>query len=517
MPEDIQFRGLDNNNKDSQAEQAPKEGKRYLLMIGVGKYDHPGIKNLPNPVNDVTALEKVLMDEYDFNEKSIFTTEKDSLKPTRIAILDRIEEYTKMDLNASDFIMVYFAGHGVNNGNDGYWIPADGTDKSSSFISLGTVLSSLGNTNAQVMLVADCCFSGTLTDSAGWDFFFQQRLTGKKHHIFVITSGRSTDLVEDGKQGETSPFAAALIKSLKGLKDSNFLWLIYNLRENLDKNLYQEITKFTPPDSNQLPLKRKDPSAPKLRDAFLELNYDDQEGVLRRSVFNKFNLVYLNGTKRCGHQLFLHHFFKAFNEDVSIFSPPNCVLRLGTNEFNISEDLWAVLSKRYFDYPQRLAPERISLEICNALETNNFYIFLKLDLRSDNNESGNIIYDFWKELNEILKDENFKKPASENSFFLFVLDRRGGEGNLESERFKNVTIDDLSNIIFFPQISPLKKDITLSWHSQKKKYIGSDKFSCLPLSKFHESKFIEDAIMEICQHCESSIPYDDIFIKHWLK
>ncbi|MCL4699510.1 MAG: caspase family protein, partial [Burkholderiaceae bacterium] len=136
-------------------------------------------------------------------------------------------------LEPADNLLIYYAGHGWLDpeADKGFWLPVDAhQDKRTQWVSNDTVRDALRALKAKhVLVVADSCFSGALTRGAapragrGSDYLLRMsRLKARQ----VLSSG-GLEPVADSAGGGHSPFAAALLETLKkneGVLDATSLF-----------------------------------------------------------------------------------------------------------------------------------------------------------------------------------------------------------------------------------------------------------------------------------------------------
>ena len=186
-------------------------GNNFGLLIGISDYDY--LTPLKTPIRDVKRLGEVLENRYNF---TINVLEN----PTRYEILQSLKKYKDI-LTPTDNLVIYYAGHGNTEDDEGYWLPADATlDDDSNWISNSYIrrkLKSYASTN--ILVVADSCFSGTLTRGLDSD-----RADNKQAEVFdifletksrVVISSGGNEPVFDGGGGEHSVFAAAFLDNLR--------------------------------------------------------------------------------------------------------------------------------------------------------------------------------------------------------------------------------------------------------------------------------------------------------------
>jgi hypothetical protein len=194
----------------------PKEitGANYhALVIGNSRYeDFPGLET---PENDARVIGELLQQRYGMNTRIM-------LNATRKDILSAIDEYRKK-LGENDNLLIYYAGHGELDPQElrGYWLPVDARrDEETGWIEDQQITDLISRMAARhVLVVADSCYSGTLTRSAGTLVSKSgqevKRLTklALLPSRTVLTSGGEAPVL-DGGGGGHSIFARVFIEIL---------------------------------------------------------------------------------------------------------------------------------------------------------------------------------------------------------------------------------------------------------------------------------------------------------------
>jgi Caspase domain/Sel1 repeat len=192
-------------------------GKYYALVIGIQSYAK--LPKLATPIADAEAVASVLKSKYGFN----VTLLKDA---TRYDILEALNNLREQ-LTENDNLLVYYAGHGeLDEVNQrGNWLPLDAEPNSTAnWIPNVQITDILNQMSARhVLLVADSCFSGTLTRSAltrleagksqeAWANWV--KLMNDKRSRTALTSGGVAPVLDAGA-GNHSIFAKALLNVLE--------------------------------------------------------------------------------------------------------------------------------------------------------------------------------------------------------------------------------------------------------------------------------------------------------------
>ncbi|MBW8331832.1 MAG: caspase family protein [Prolixibacteraceae bacterium] len=186
--------------------------KNNILAIGIDNYRN--INRLNNCVKDLENTIDVLLDKYEFDRtdvKRIYNADA-----TTESILFSLEDYLSKQ-SSGDNIIILFSGHGdFDTKLDlGYFLPVECyLDNKSTYIPNTTFFNYIKAFEYRhVILISDTCFSGSL-------FPLTRSIQAPSERLFEIpskwalTSGR-IEKVMDGIPGENSPFAEAIIKSLK--------------------------------------------------------------------------------------------------------------------------------------------------------------------------------------------------------------------------------------------------------------------------------------------------------------
>ena len=187
-------------------------GNYNALVIGINNYQN--LPKLTTAITDAKSVSKILKEEYGFKVTTL-------IDPDRLDIIDAFDEL-KDALTDEDNLLIYYAGHGwLDQDTDrGYWLPVDAKPgRRSRWVSNATITDTLKGLSAKhVMVVADSCYSGTLTRAA--DVGSRKRTKdywkkmASKWARVAITSG-GLEPVADKGGGKNSPFAKAFIDVLR--------------------------------------------------------------------------------------------------------------------------------------------------------------------------------------------------------------------------------------------------------------------------------------------------------------
>ncbi len=160
------------------------EGTRRALLIGCSKYS-TGIADLPGAANDVQRFEALLTKEFHFTDVRSLAGVRDENRPTASAIAAEFQELISRT-KPGDQVFILLSGHGTQfavpdrqtdlldpanpepDGFDEVFLAADFAN-GANFIrddQFGQWLDQLRSKPADVWIVFDCCFSGTMMRGA---------------------------------------------------------------------------------------------------------------------------------------------------------------------------------------------------------------------------------------------------------------------------------------------------------------------------------------------------------------
>ena len=219
------------------AEETPSL-KGVALVIGQSKYQH--IPALTNPANDARDIVKLLTD-MGFDARSV--SDRDSGKLKRD--LERFVE----DAEGADVAFLYYSGHGIEAGGENWLIPVDADmgsldNAGEALVPLSSLLDELKATVPVTILLLDACRTNPFPPDAA----IRQTPSGSAEPIgtgglqpvrgakaiggaqaadeslgtvigFAAEPGRPA---LDGKPGENSPYAAALLRHLAAMDGAEF-------------------------------------------------------------------------------------------------------------------------------------------------------------------------------------------------------------------------------------------------------------------------------------------------------
>ncbi len=194
----------------------PNVAARNFALI-IGNNDYRNLPDLKTAVADARAVADVLKGRYAFrpeNVKLLLNADRSTTLRALFAL--------RSELQPDDRLLIYYAGHGQIDPvtEEGYWQPVDADNREDfTWIANSDIRRTLKGIPAKhVLVIADSCFSGSLTRGA-------QQFEGVSKDRFyteidapvsrkVISSG-GTEPVADSGSGGHSVFTYYLLKALR--------------------------------------------------------------------------------------------------------------------------------------------------------------------------------------------------------------------------------------------------------------------------------------------------------------
>lgn len=198
-----------------------RNGAYYALVIGIDTYQPP-LSGLNTAANDAKSVAQVLSERFGFKVQTLLNN-----SATRSNILRALAQY-QSSLGDLDNFLIYYAGHGYEEADEAFWLPAD-TDEFSraAWISADDITHNIKLLRARhVLVVSDSCYSGGLKRGSvldigrGDDSVLLGRMLAGKSRSLMSSGGKEP--VSDAGSGGHSIFANALITGLQSENGESF-------------------------------------------------------------------------------------------------------------------------------------------------------------------------------------------------------------------------------------------------------------------------------------------------------
>ncbi len=143
------------------AAQADRGGKDYALFFAVNDYEDEGFNDLTKPIENAKDLAAELSTRYGFQTEVVEN-------PDYLTINNKIQAYhdkfSQGTFDRDGQLLIFFAGHGLEFGDDGYFASANGHSRNPSHYNLGYGYARplIDQIPCQhIMVVVDACYSKT--------------------------------------------------------------------------------------------------------------------------------------------------------------------------------------------------------------------------------------------------------------------------------------------------------------------------------------------------------------------
>lgn len=210
----IQRFSIPHSSKTLATKQSVVTGRYHALVIGNNQYWH--LPKLKTAKTDALAVSNQLRQQFGFETTLLLDAKKTEIS--------RAFNRLRKKLGPQDNFLVYYAGHGYfdNTVNKAYWLPVDADkDDDTNWIIADTITANIQRFSSNhVLVIADSCYSGTLTRSSRMDMsargdrtHFIRQMTTRRSRTLMASGGNEP--VSDSGGGRHSVFAAALLQGLQ--------------------------------------------------------------------------------------------------------------------------------------------------------------------------------------------------------------------------------------------------------------------------------------------------------------
>lgn len=200
--------------------------KLYVLAIGVAHYQHKDIPKLDLAAKDARDFAAAMLVQqgklYRQVEVKLLTDEK----ATRDEIVDGLD-WLLRQATQHDVGMVFIAGHGVNDGAQGYtFLPvnADPDRLRRSGVSMEEFRKTLANLPGKALFFFDTCHSGNVLGTRSRAAFNDvsgviNELTSAENGVVVFSSSTGRQLSHEDPAWGNGAFTKAVVEGIKGAAD----------------------------------------------------------------------------------------------------------------------------------------------------------------------------------------------------------------------------------------------------------------------------------------------------------
>lgn len=227
----------------AQAQSDVPGAVKWAIVIGVQQYlPRSGFASLQYAETDALRFSNLLTDPdrggYDARHVQLLTTAEGMEwwpgKNNIVAALDNIAKWAQADPgNPPDTVLLYFSGHGIEQGGKSYLIPADASGNlAETAISLDSLREKMAASRAKKqIIILDACRLETFQGKAGGgiqsvEFARALEAFRKAEGSVVLASCQAGQASYEDDQRHRSAFTGILLDGLMGLADANHDGLI---------------------------------------------------------------------------------------------------------------------------------------------------------------------------------------------------------------------------------------------------------------------------------------------------
>jgi hypothetical protein len=220
---------------------APPKHDQWAVVVGVGRYENPGIPRLKYAVPDAEAFHATLLAAGFKKDNAILLTDRSDRKPTLKNIKWALGTFLSRAARKDDTVVIFFAGHGApeidprgieRDGLAKYLIPtdADPDDLFSTALPMDDLQTIFARLESErVVAFIDACYSGAAggrtfaakkTRATSVDDLFLERLARAKGRA-IMTASRPAEVSMELPELGHGVFSYFLLQGLKGAADAN--------------------------------------------------------------------------------------------------------------------------------------------------------------------------------------------------------------------------------------------------------------------------------------------------------
>ena len=225
--------------------------RKYALIVGINEYESKDIPALRFAVRDAAALHKVITDPRsgDFRDEFVVLLTDSSGTPPTAANIGRSLTRLRAQARENDLVLVFFSGHGYEEGGRAYLLPTDADLEALDYTAIerDAFVRQIDSIVAKkVVVVLDACHAGGISrggkgvgeDAALSGRYYDQFSTSQGRAFIASCSGGQLSW-EDEKSGH-GVFTESLVRGLAGEADStpeDGLVTLFELRRFLEQDV----------------------------------------------------------------------------------------------------------------------------------------------------------------------------------------------------------------------------------------------------------------------------------------
>jgi hypothetical protein len=250
----------------------PAPEKRWALIIGIDAYEDPQINRLEAASNDAKLLAAALISYGAFPREQVIIMTSDGAprnRPSRGNILRRLSNLQGI-VPTEGFLVVAFAGHGIERGGRAYLLPGDAQMSENlalleeTAINVEVIKNWIRHTGVgQVLMVVDACRNDPIAGRGDGENVLTEAYTRgfrfdiRNQEVTAFATLYATDIghrAYEDRERKQGYFTWALVEGLKGgASNENGEVTLGRLVRYLEETVPRQISRDLGKDKNQRP------------------------------------------------------------------------------------------------------------------------------------------------------------------------------------------------------------------------------------------------------------------------
>ncbi len=204
--------------KKKETNHSSNKPNAFMLVIGISSYQDATLK-LELSAKDAGDFASVIKDQEGKTYNSITVKTLLNADATKANILDAFDWLSGKTSNKDDVVMIYFAGHGINDNNNVYYmLPYDANVEKlrSSCVNFEELRQTISGIKAKVLVFLDACHSGNIYGNSFHINGLVNMLSSSGTGAVTFTSSTGKEVSYEKREWNNGAFTKALLEGLTG-------------------------------------------------------------------------------------------------------------------------------------------------------------------------------------------------------------------------------------------------------------------------------------------------------------
>jgi len=190
----------------------------HLLVIGISNYMDGNLR-LSLPAKDAADFAAKIKQQEGLTYGKVEVQTLSNTDATKNNILDAFDLLSKKSFGKDDVVMIFFAGHGVNDNNNVYYmLPFDANIEKlrSTCVNFEELRQTISGIKAKVLVFLDACHSGNVMSNSLYINGLVNILSGSGTGAVTFTSSTGKEVSYEKTEWNNGAFTKALLEGLSG-------------------------------------------------------------------------------------------------------------------------------------------------------------------------------------------------------------------------------------------------------------------------------------------------------------